>query len=81
MSAYDALCEYLRGVRTSEVILSFREIEDLIRRPLPKSAELPQFWANVTAGGGPQREACRAAGFDSFLIRGGSYKVRFVRSR
>ena len=81
MSIYDPLREHLRGLKTREVMLGFREIEDIIGRALPESAKRPQFWANVTSGGGPQREACRAAGFESFLISGSSYKVRFVRRR
>ena len=81
MSIYDPLREHLRGLKTREVMFGFREIEDIVGRALPESAKRPQFWANVRSSGGPQREACRAAGFESFLISGSSYKVRFVRRR
>jgi hypothetical protein len=80
-SAWAQLGDYLTNIKTREIILSFQDIEGIIGRPLPKSAELPQFWANVTATGRPQREACRKAGFNSFLIQGASYKVRFERAR
>jgi hypothetical protein len=81
MPSWKRLGEYLQTVKQREIILPFSEIENIIGRPLPKSADEPQFWATVTSTGGPQRQACRAAGFESFLIRGGSYKVRFVRVR
>jgi hypothetical protein len=80
MSIYDPLRDYLKGLTLSEVILSFTDIEKIIGRALPGSAEHPQWWANQVAGGRPQREAWRAAGFDAFLISG-SRKVRFRRTK
>jgi hypothetical protein len=78
MSIYDRLRDYLRALTLREVILGFAEIEEIIGRKLPTSAERPQWWANQVAGGRPQREAWRAAGFNAFLISG-SRKVRFCR--
>jgi hypothetical protein len=80
MSIYDALRDYLRRVVFREIVLTFHEIEKIIGRPLPRSAERPQWWANQTAGERPQREAWRAAGFDAFLIKD-ARRVRFCRIR
>lgn len=79
-SVYDALTEHLKGIRTNEVVINFASIENILGRPLPKSAVRPQFWANQqNYDNRPQRKACRAAGFDTFLIK--PDKVRFVRTR
>jgi hypothetical protein len=80
MSVYDSLRDYLKQVVFREIELTFREIEKIIGRPLPKSAGRPQWWANQTAPGRPQREAWRGAGFDAFLIAG-SGRVKFCRVR
>ena len=78
MSIYDPLRDYLRRCTFREIELSFSEVENIIGRPLPASAERPQWWANQRAAGRPQREAWRVAGFDAFLIAG-SRKVQFRR--
>lgn len=80
MSKYDALRDYLRQQKLREVVLTFKELEDLIGLSRPASAARPQSWANVTSRETKhvQREAWRAAGYDAFLISG-SRKVRFVR--
>jgi hypothetical protein len=78
MSVYDPLKDHLMRCELGEFMLSFPEIEQIIGRPLPRSAHRPQWWANQVQRGRPQREAWRAAGFDAFLIAG-SQKVRFVR--
>lgn len=78
MSKYRPLQDYLSKLGLTETILSFKEIEGLVGA-LPPTADLPQFWANSTSPRPrPQRDACRAAGYSSFLIAGAS-KVRFVR--
>lgn len=53
-----------------EFVLSFREIEEVLGSSLPRSAERPQWWANVTNRETThvQREAWRRAGYDAFLI-------------
>jgi hypothetical protein len=78
MSKYDPLQDYLQKQKLREVELSFREIEAIVGFKLPKSADLPQFWANQTGGVRPQRDAWREAGFEAFLIRG-SDRVKFRR--
>ena len=59
--------------------MRFEEIEKVLGFPLPKSAERPQWWANVTGDSHPHSQAWQAAGYDAFLVQG-SRKVRF-RSR
>jgi hypothetical protein len=78
MSIYDPLRDYLKQHKFREAELSFANIEEIIGRRLPKSADRPKWWANQIAPGRPQREAWRAAGFDAFLVAG-SRKVRFRR--
>ncbi|WP_431310818.1 DUF7662 domain-containing protein [Labrys miyagiensis] len=80
MPAYDPLAGHLKTVAFREIELSFAEIEKIIGRGLPASAERPQWWANTVASGHSQREAWRAAGFDAFLIAG-RRRVKFVRVR
>ena len=81
MSKYDGLRDYLRRQTSQEFDLSFEEIERLTGHALPKSAERPQWWANVRiTGTHVQREAWRAAGYGAFLISG-SRRVRFRRVR
>ena len=76
MSVYDPLRDHLAQFRLGELELSFPEIEAITGRPLPRSAELPQWWANQVRPGHTQREAWRSAGFDAFLIAG-SKRVKF----
>ena len=78
MSKYDPLRDYLMRQRLRELTLSLREIEEIIGARLPRSCELPQWWANSTNRNKrrPQREAWRAARYDAFLIRGAD-KVTF----
>ena len=80
MSKYDALKRLLRRQRVNEVLLSFREIECAIGNILPKSAERPQWWANVADPTGRQIQ-CRAwldVGFEAYLLKGAD-RVRFQR--
>lgn len=79
---YDPLCTYLSTQVLSELTLTFDEIERIIGAPLPKSADTPQWWANVTdpATSHVQRHAWREAGYDAFLLAG-SRKAKFRRVR
>lgn len=78
-SKYDPLHNFLRSKPAGEFTLTFRQIEDVLGFELPKSAERPQWWANVTSGQHSQSRAWQSAGYDAFLVAG-SRKVRF-RSR
>ena len=82
MAKYDPLTELLRHERADEIVLTFDDIERVLRARLPPSACLPQWWA--TTGNRDtehvQRRAWREAGFDAYLIKGAS-RVRFIRVR
>jgi len=80
MGKYDPLRDYLRRQKGDEFELTFADIERRLGAMLPKSANRPQWWANVadSGSGHVQCEAWRAAGLDAFLIPGGD-RVRFRR--
>jgi hypothetical protein len=81
MSKYDGLRDHLRQREGAEFSLTFKEIEKAIGGPLPKSADRPQWWANVTDPRTThvQRNAWREAGYDAFLISG-SERVMFRKT-
>jgi hypothetical protein len=72
MAKYDGLRDHLLQQRGPEFSLTFKEIENAIGASLPKSADRPQWWANVTdpTTSHVQRNAWRDAGYDAFLIVG-----------
>jgi hypothetical protein len=70
MSVYDPLRDYLLRQTYREIELRFDEIEKILRRRLPTSAERSQWWANSKEKSHTQREAWREAGYDAFLING-----------
>lgn len=78
MGVYDPLQKYLRRQRLSELILTFTEIERILGRMLPKSAERPQWWENATEIRHVQQHAWANAGYNALLLAG-QEKVRFVR--
>jgi hypothetical protein len=80
MPKYDPLRDYLRKQTLREIVLSFKEIEQLISVPLPASATRPQWWENATDPNTShvQCKAWRAADYKAFLIAG-SKKVRFEK--
>ena len=75
-SKYDLLKTELQKRPRGEFTLTFRQIEEVLGFKLPKSAERPQWWANVTGGSNPHSRSWRQAGFEAFLVAG-SRKVRF----
>ncbi|MCZ4091680.1 DUF7662 domain-containing protein [Sinorhizobium psoraleae] len=78
MSKYEGLTQRLARATTSEIILTFAEIEAATGVELPKSARRPQYWANQVEDARGANKAAREAGFRSFLLAGQD-KVRFVR--
>lgn len=77
---YDPLRAHLAGRPPGEFTLRFAEFEEIFGVPLPKSAERPQWWANVTGTSKPHSQAWQSAGFDALLVAG-SRKVRFRSGR
>jgi len=82
MGKYDPLRDYLKRQKVDELQMSFADIELTLRAMLPRSASLPQWWANTVdpASRHVQEAAWRSAGFDAFLVVG-KERVRFVRRR
>ncbi len=82
MAKYDPLRRHLRRQRMEEFEMTFAEIERRIGAFLPKSANQPQWWANVADPNTThvQRRAWGDAGYDAFLIAGGE-RVRFRRAQ
>lgn len=81
MGKYDPLSGHLCRQTLAEFEMSFAEIERVLGAMLPKSADRPQWWANVSDPNTAhvQREAWRSAGYNAFLIAGRD-RVRFCRS-
>ena len=78
-SKYDPLRDYLITSRHAEITLSMDEVESILGFALCRSAETPQFWANVKGTTQhTQYRAWRDAGFDAFLTPSRE-AVRFVR--
>ena len=67
MAKYDGLRDYPRLQSGAEFSLTFGEIEKANGAVLPKSAERPQWWANVTDPNTThtQRNAWREAGYSA----------------
>ena len=82
---YEPLNRFLRGVpaRTREVLLSFDEIEAILRAQLPHSAMTYRpWWGNQkNTANRPQAHAWLAAGFVVDMVNQvpGSARVRFKR--
>ena len=68
MSKYDPLRDFLRKQAQREIVLTFKQVEDLIGCALPRSAERPQWWANLTDTQTTCVIRCKAA-TDSDAIR------------
>jgi hypothetical protein len=78
MAKYDPLRDYLMRQTLTELILTFREVENIIGDRLPSTASTPQWWENVKGQHGHvQREAWRAAGYEAFFVS--PNRARFVR--
>jgi len=68
MNKYDPLREFLRRQDCSELDLSFEDVEEIIGRVLPPSADSAGWWANVHGASMPhvQRRAWHDAGYEAF---------------
>ncbi len=65
MTDYDALRDYLKAQKQTEVVLSFEQIEEIIDAALPRAAQRASWWETLRSPQEkmPQREACIEAGF------------------
>lgn len=68
MNKYDPLREFLRRQDRAELDLSFEDVEQIIGRVLPPSADSARWWANVRSASVPhvQRRAWHEAGYEAF---------------
>ncbi|MCX7596727.1 MAG: helix-turn-helix domain-containing protein [Fischerella sp.] len=62
-SKYQPLLEYLQKNNSSEIILTFTEIEKLINNTLPDSARKERRWWGNRTTGSPQASAWMKAGY------------------
>jgi hypothetical protein len=76
-SKYEPLNRYLLGHPRGEFVLTFRQVEEVLGFALPKSAERPQWWSNVTGKDHPHSQAWQSAGYGAFLVTGRK-EVRFA---
>ena len=62
---YDALRDHLKRQSLPEFVLSFEEIEAIIKGGLPRAAQRASWWDSLRSPQEkmPQREACLAAGY------------------
>ena len=78
-SKYDPLRDFLTRSRQVELSLSLSEIEEILGFALCRSAETPQFWANIKGTTQhTQFRAWRDAGYDAFL-NSSHDSVRFIQ--
>lgn len=77
-SKYLPIAKYCSEIDQKEFTLTFEEIEQLIGFKLPKSAELPAYWANTSDLSRPIRSAMRETQYNTHLIVG-EHKVTFKR--
>lgn len=82
MNDYDALRDYLKKQTSSEFVLSFEEIEELIGAALPRAAHRASWWETLRSPEVkmPQREACLAGGYIATRQADGT-SVRFKRMK
>lgn len=80
MNNYEALSDYLKQQKLSELVLSFEQIEEIIGAALPRAAQRASWWDSLRSPQQkmPQREACLAAGYVATRMPGGQ-SVRFKR--
>lgn len=82
MAKYDPLHAYFKRQRAPELELTFREIENLLGRLLPRSAEHPDWWVERPGDTGRtvQVRAWAEAGYNAQLMVGAD-RVKFVRTK
>lgn len=79
---YEPLQEHLRRRNGRPEMLSFEEIEEIIGKQLPKSAEIHRsFWANDNQGHHPHARAWTGAGYRVAYVDRDEKVVRFERTR
>lgn len=80
MSKYEPLTRFLAGRDTTEVPMTFAEIEAVIGAPLPASKQYPAWWSNNTSNN-VMTKAWLDAGFQTERVDIGGQKLVFRRTR
>ena len=80
MTNYDALRDYLKLQKQTELVLSFEQIEEIIDAALPRASHRASWWETLRSPQEkmPQREACLAGGYIATRLADGK-SVRFKR--
>lgn len=79
MSRYEPLSQFLAAQSASETRLTFKEVERILRRSLPKSARKhPAWWANTRTHS--HAGAWMDAGWKTERVELGNERVAFVRA-
>lgn len=81
MSTYLALRRFLESCREDRVTMTFRDIEAVLGRALPKSARTHRAWWSNNGSNNVMTKEWLAAGRVSESVDMGSERVTFVRSR
>lgn len=80
MTKYQPLGDHLTSSRLAKVTMSFREIEDALGFPLPRSARLyPAWWANERSGSHSHARSWLNANYQTVDLDIGRARVTFVR--
>lgn len=80
MGKYDPLARFLADRRTTEVPMSFKEIEQVLGAPLPPSKRYPAWWSNNPSNN-VMTKAWLQAGFQTERVDIGSERLVFRRVR
>ncbi len=80
MGKYDPLTRFLVGRRTTEVPMSFKEIETVLGTALPPSKQYPAWWSNNPSNN-VMTKAWLEAGFQTERVDIGSERLVFRRVR
>jgi hypothetical protein len=81
MAKYDPLREHLARSGAAQVVMTFREIEQVIGSPLPRSArDYRAWWSNErTTTSHVQKVAWQSAGYGVESVDRAHGRVTFVR--
>jgi hypothetical protein len=82
MSKYRGLTDFLAELSDDKVILTFKEVNELVQGDLPDSAfKHRPWWANRTEGRGSQNLAWQSVGWETRDVDMDLDEVTFVRVR
>lgn len=80
MSKYEPLTHFLNGCKTTEIPMTFSEIERVLGAKLPASKQYPAWWSNNPSNNVMTR-AWLEAGFQTERVDTGRERLVFRRTR